>query len=89
MRLKSIDAEIHRGFLIQFQKPFQTAAVIIMPVGENGQIHRRKIHSQPLCVDREILRLSRVKQNPVSFSLQVQTQPVFRKHIRNSCSIFH
>ncbi len=46
MRLKSIGAHINGCLVVQLQKGFQTAAVVVVAVGEDCDVNERKVDSQ-------------------------------------------
>ena len=88
MGLKGMAAQVHLRPFIQLKKPAQTAAVIIMPMGQHRHIHQGQIHPQLFGIVGKSAALSHVKEDPAAQGFYVQAQAMLRSKALQG-SIFH
>ncbi len=88
MGLEGVAAQIDRSLPVYFQKSGKTAAVVVVSMGKDGQIHGFKIDAERGGIFREELGLAHIKENLMACSFDVQAQSVFGGHIRAFCRIF-
>ena len=74
MRAKGMAADVYRSVVVDFKEAHQSAAVVIMPVGEDRKIHLRQVNTHLQRVFGKGVRLSRVKENAPVARFNVQTQ---------------
>jgi len=89
MRFKGIAAQVDGRARIGRQKMRQPAAVVVVPVGEHGQVHPRQIHTQRPGVRGIQRRLAHVEQDVVGAGFDIKRQPVFRAQARVGRCILH
>ena len=88
MRLEGVAAQIQRRGLVTPEKSVHAAAVIIMAVGKDGEIHPGKVNAQFFGVVRKGAALAHVEENPMGTGFQVQAQTVLAGKVRGTGSIF-
>src|SRR5699024_4756618 len=81
--------EIDRGGLILGQEGGETTAVVVVPVGDDDQDHRRDLQSEFLGVLKEQGVRTHVKENFAAIGLDVKAQPVLGAQGRVVGGIFH
>ena len=89
MSFKSIPAQIDGRFPVNVQKLFQPTAVVIVPMGKDGDIHTRQIDAEHPGIVRKQLRLSHIKQYFPAAGLYIEGQTVLRPEIFIQRTIFY
>lgn len=74
--------------LVQFQKANQAAAVIVVPMREDGDIDRAQVDAQPLCVICKGIGLTCVEKDLVAVRFDVKTETVFCDQVITDGGIF-
>ena len=72
-------AGVDLSMAVELEEPAQTVAVVVVAVGQGGQLHSRQVHPQGLGVVREFPRGPGVQQKLFSPVLDVQGQAVLRR----------
>ena len=81
MGKKGIALNVNGCALVQLQELCQSAAVIVVTVGEDGKIHLAKIYTQRLSIAGEQIGLSHVEEDLVFLGFDVQRKSVLDLHI--------
>lgn len=81
MRFKGMAVQIDGSCLIYFQKSFKAAAMVVMPVGEDGDVYGRKVDAKRGGILGKQAGLPHIKENLVFFRFYIQTQSMFGEHI--------
>ena len=77
MGLEGVFVEVDRRGAVQLQKAGQPAAVVVVPMGEDRQVHRREIDPQSRRVAGKEAALPHIEQNLVPAGLDVKGEAVF------------
>lgn len=86
---EGIFVEIDRGVVIKFQKPFQTAAMVIVTMGQNAKVRLCQVNVQLRCIVSKGTGLTGVKEDIVRVRFDVETQTVFGGQIFRRGGIFN
>lgn len=86
---ESMPAQINRRMAVDFQKPFQSATVVVMTVGQDAQIHLGQVNTQGFGIVRKGTGLSGVEQYFLALCLDVQAQAMFSCQLRTEGGIFN
>lgn len=62
--------------------------MVVVAVGEDGDIHRRQINAEHGSIVREKISLSHIKKDLMAGSFDVKAQAVFRRQIRPCSGVF-
>jgi len=88
MRQERIAMDVHGSMTVEFQKLSKSSAVIVVSVGQHGNIHHREVNTKPFRIFGKQPALPHVKQNPMPSGFNVQRKTVLRLHIRTIRCIF-
>ena len=92
---EGVAAQVHRGVVIDLQEPLQAAAVVIVAVGQNAEIHRVQINAHFCGIVGKDTGLARVKENGMGPGFDEKTQAVLKGQVLpeggifNECRDFH
>ena len=84
MGFKGVGRYIKRRAGIAAQEGFHTAAVVIMAVGKDGNIHRSKVDAQFLGVFREGIGFSHIEENALTAGFDIKAQSMLRPQVRTA-----
>ena len=85
---KGMTAKVHRSLSVDLQKGFQPSAMVIMTVGEDGNVHSSQINIQFPGIFGKKSGLAHVKKQLVIERFDIQRQAVFCTQILPAGSIF-
>ena len=89
MGLQRAPAQAERRALVPFQKRLHPAGMVIVTVGEHGEVRRSKVHAECLGVPYQQRAVrTRVKQNAVSSRFHKKAEPMGARH-RTRRAVFH
>ena len=86
---KGVAADIELRPAVALQKAGHAAAVVVVPVGEDGVIRSFQVDAKLLCVVREGPALARVEEKLVPVRLNKQTQAVLGGEIGGNSGVFN
>ena len=85
---KGIPAQVYRRGLIDLQEFLQTAAVVIVTVGQHRKVHRSQIDIQLFGILGKGIGLPGIKEDPVHSRFNIKAQAVLADKLRAAGSIF-
>ena len=88
VRAEGLRLGIYTGAAVERQKRLQPSPVVIVPVGQDGGIHRRKVDPQLDGVFGEQAAGTRIKQQAVLIRLYMEAQPMLTSEGLGSCRVF-
>jgi len=89
MGFESIATEIDRGIGHKLKKTADSAAMVIVTMGEDSKIGGLQVNAHVGCIIDKGTALSHVEENIVSVGFNEETEPMFRDKIGGGCGIFH
>ena len=89
MGTEGMGADIYRGGFVNFQKPGKPAAMIVVTVRENSEIHLGQIDAQLDGVLHESMALSGIEKDFCISGFDIQAQTVFAEKRFGTSGVFH
>ena len=80
--------DINLSFPVPFQKPQHAAAVVVVPVGEDGEIRRFQLHPQLRRIVRKDAALACIEEESGPVRLHEEAQTVLRDQFGGEGGIF-